>query len=140
MKIFKRQNREWDFETYTKPKTRFIKGDSALTVYKNGVIILNSKFICEANEELKKAEYAKLFYDKNTNSMGLKFVNSPNETGTSKLTSDKFPNRHFSARAFINYYGLNLETIQGKYKPTKEFINDAIGYLWVIQLKKKEAV
>lgn len=137
-RIIIEKKRAWSFEAYNQRNTRVSSSSPAITISNTGSFTLNAAFVREMRCELDNASFAKFFYDKNSHLIGIKFITDTCEIGGNKMTSKKYVNRSFSGRGFLSQYSLNREKIAGRYKPTRQFINEKIGHLWVISLKDNE--
>lgn len=136
--IIEKKNKAWGFEAYNQVNTKAVHPGPAITIYNTGSFILSAAFLRVTRTELDNVNFVKFFYDKNSHTIGIKFTNDKCEIGISKITSKKYPNRSFSGMRFLNHYSLNIKKIAGRYKPTREFINEKIGHLWIISLKDNE--
>lgn len=132
----KEENKKWNFEGYSHRATA-IEGLPTISIYKLGMINLTAGFTNIAKQEIKACKYARLFYDKSSNSVGIKFTNEINVNGNFKITSVNKTTKSFSGRSFFNYYSIDISKVIGSYVASKEYINEKIGYLWVIKLKTK---
>lgn len=93
-----------------------------------------SAFYKENN--LSRFKAAKLYYDKGTKVIGIKFIESADDDASFRIMTYGAGNKisaGFGARSFFNKYELDVEKIYGKYDYVSKQL-DNIGELFLIQI------
>lgn len=101
-----------------------------ISIYKNDVISLNTLLCREQKGKYGNFNYCQLFYDKSSNTLGMKFTNKK-ESNLYKLTEDYDSCRCFAAKPLFMYYNLNTANLRGQYSAKIEYIDNEIGEIWV---------
>lgn len=98
------------FEKFTKTRGRgyFPK----VSIWSKGQIGFNQGAVDKFN--LSNFEYAILFYDKENQKIGIKFTNEKEE-GVVKVVKRPGSGMSFSAKAFLDFYGIDYLSKQKKY-------------------------
>lgn len=91
------------FERYTKTNLRM--GEPKISIWSRGQIGFNSSAIIKYN--LNDFDYAVIFFDKETNMVGIMLTNDKKEPGAMKLVKRKSGGFSFSAQAFLNFYNID---------------------------------
>jgi hypothetical protein len=136
------ENKSYNFEQFTRgglQKYQFhLK--PFISVYKNGVISLSTTFVREEKKISTKFDFTKLYYDRDSQTLGIQFTNDSKFSDLFRLTIDKDSCRSFSAKSFFYHYGLDLNQFSGQYEAKREYINKGIGEIWVVSLKKQSGI
>jgi hypothetical protein len=114
------------FVKFTKPRARM--GKPTASIWSRGQIGLN--YGATESFKLNEFKYVVLYYDADTNRMGLEFTNDENAEGAIKLVIRKNSGISFSAVSFLNKFGVTYGT-------TRKFdiARDNESGLFVIDLK-----
>ncbi|OGY40877.1 MAG: hypothetical protein A2Y82_03315 [Candidatus Buchananbacteria bacterium RBG_13_36_9] len=123
---------------YTFEEFKAVKGKftPSISITKTGGIGLSSGFC----RRFTVNDYigVKLYYDKNNNAVGLRFLKSEEE-GMFKLkkgtANDINTGTYFMAKSFLMAY--DLKKYAGKYPP-EEIADEKLGKMFIIKLKKVE--
>jgi hypothetical protein len=115
------------FERYTKTNLRL--GEPKISIWSRGQIGFNSTAIVKY--KLKDFDYAVLFFDKDTKTIGVKLTNDKREPGAMKLVKRKSGGFSFSAQGFLKYYNID-------YGETKKYdlTYDESEKLYIFQLEQ----
>jgi len=118
------------FEKFTKPGSRI--GTPKAAIWSSGQIGFNQGAVKEFN--LSKYNYAILYYDRDSNIIGVEFTNDEKAEGAHKLIGRKgSTGTSFSAIAFLKNYKIDFgETIQYDLTYDKE------NGLYVFDLKQQK--
>jgi hypothetical protein len=132
------QNKSYNFEQFTRVGLQKyqLHLKPFISVYKNGVISLSTTFVREEKKISTKFDFAKLYYDRDSQTLGIQFTNDSKFSDLFRLTRDKDSCRSFSAKSFFYHYDLDLDNFAGQYEAKREYINKEIGEIWVVSLKK----
>lgn len=114
------------FVKFTQPRARM--GKPTASIWSRGQIGLN--YGATESFKLNKFKYVVLYYDADTNRMGLEFTNDENAEGAIKLNIRKNSGISFSAVAFLNKFGIT-------YGKTRKYdlSRDESSGLYVLDLK-----
>lgn len=125
----------YNFEEFTSVKGKFTP---TISITKIGGIGLSSGFCRRYSVENYKG--VKLYFDKNSNVIGLKFLNEEAD-GMFKLRTNELKNNDknnglfFMCKSFFESYAIDYSKLAKKYSP--EEISDAkIGKMYIIKLSK----
>lgn len=91
------------FERYTKTNLRM--GEPQISIWSRGQIGLNSGAI--EKYKLNNFNYAVLYFDKDTKTVGVMLTNDKKEPGAMKLVKRKSGGFSFSAQSFLKYYEID---------------------------------
>jgi len=122
----------YNFEEFNSIKGKFTP---SISITKTGGIGLSSGFCRRYN--MKEYIGVKLYYDKSSNAVGLRFLRSE-ESGMFKLkmdnsSDDKNTGAYFMAKSFLMAY--DLKKYAGKYPP-EEITDEKLGKMFIIKLNK----
>jgi hypothetical protein len=114
------------FQKFTKTGTRGYT--PKVSIWQRGQIGFNQGAARKLN--LGEYEFAILFYDSDTRRIGVNFTNDGNEEGAIKLSTRSSGGASLSARAFLDFYGID-------HSDTKKYdiSFDEENKLYVIQLE-----
>lgn len=94
------------FEQYTKASLRV--GEPKIAIWSRGQIGFNNGAVFKY--KLNNFNYAILFFDKDTKTVGVRFINNKKEPGAMKLVKRKSGGFSFSAQGFLKFYGIDYST------------------------------
>ncbi len=114
------------FIKFTQPRARM--GKPTASIWSRGQIGLN--YGATESFKLNKFKYVVLYYDADTNRMGLEFTNDENAEGAIKLAVRKNSGISFSAVSFLNKFRITFGTTK-KY----DLVRDGDSDLLVLDLK-----
>ncbi|MDE2020904.1 MAG: hypothetical protein KGJ13_11260 [Patescibacteria group bacterium] len=120
------------FEEFTKVKGKF---SPRVTINSRGGFGLSSGM--HHRYGLDKYAAVKLFYDKESNRIGIKPVERESDTSFKLKKRDGEGGAYFSAWSFIEAYAIDLGKYAGRYVP-QEIEDQQHGKLFVIDLKANE--
>jgi hypothetical protein len=108
-----------------------------ISVTKNNTFGLSSSFMVENG--LNKYDYACLYYDTRSKSVGIRFTNDKSETSKFTITKNKDGNgANLIAHSFFRKSGIDAEKFVGKYTPKKLSLDEVgieePGAMFVIDL------
>lgn len=120
---------------FIKFENRNARQESRITITKSHSFGFPTKF--SSDNGIKKFKYVILFYDKDSESIGIQFTND--ETDSNKFSIIKYEKYGASvvARSFFKTNNINLEKHHGKYK-WKIVKIENIGKLFVIELDNRD--
>ncbi len=115
---------EYSFEEFTAKKGRFVP---SISLAKSGGFFLSAGF----HHKYQIGNYigAKLFFDKTRFSVGIKLLDKEEEGKFKLKTRPEEKGGFFSAKSFLDAYGIELLKYHGKYKP-KEIEDEKIGKIF----------
>ena len=115
------------FERFTRKRAR--TDAPKASIWSRGQIGFN--YAATDEYKLDKFKYAVLYYDRETNRIGIEFTNDRNAEGTSKVIHRKGAGVSISALAFLRHYKINFSATT-----THNLIHDDKSGFYVIDLTK----
>jgi hypothetical protein len=115
------------FVKFTQPRARI--GKPMASIWSRGQFGLNLGAV--ESFDLNKFKYVVLYYDADTNRVGLEFTNNENADGAIKLLVRENSGISFSAVSFLNKFGIEF----GETRKYDLKLDDDSGFL-VIDLNK----
>lgn len=124
---------DWsDLEIFKKVRSRF--SNPIIKINKDKTLRFNNAFITILNKN-NKFKYVILSFSKHKNAIVFDFTNNNTLEGIFTVTVNK-TYYIIGAKSFFNYYSIDIDKYNGKYKPKLENINEK--YFYVIYLNDKE--
>lgn len=115
------------FERFTRKRAR--TDAPKASIWSRGQIGFNYAAMDEY--KLDKFKYAVLYYDKESNKIGIEFTNDNNTEGASKVIHRKGSGVSVSALAFLRHYKINFSATA-----SHDLIHDDKSGFYVIDLNK----
>ncbi len=119
-----------DFEEFYSAGGRFTP---LISVNETGGIGVSAGFIRKYEIKSDKTEGVKLYYNKKTNSFGIKFCETK-ELGILKIKFAERGGAHINAKAFWVKFDIDFNKFKGKYTPT--LVNTSNDKIYVVDLKE----
>jgi hypothetical protein len=124
----------YSFEEFTAKKGRFT---STISLAKSGGFFLSAGF--HHKHQIGNYVGVKIFFDKTKFSVGIKLLDKEEEGMFKLKTRPDEKGGFFSAKSFLDAYGIDPQKYHGKYKP-KEIEDEKIGKIFVIDLAERKVV
>ncbi|MEK7096608.1 MAG: hypothetical protein AAB881_01510 [Patescibacteria group bacterium] len=122
---------------FVKFESRNVKTEDRITVTKSQSIGLPTKFYTDNN--IVGYKYAVLYYDKETNAIGINFTNDENEkNGFSIVKSEKYGGNIVS-RSFFKAHNIDTEKYHNRYN-WRIYEQENAGKLYVIELDNPKLI